>query len=1374
MACRVKLVQVACLPSSMCVTNSGIYLGTATGEIWCFDGPDLLRNHGMSDLRSAHLSSPAVPLQTFVISSTPLHCLTAPTTTACGSDESSAAAGKTQQGVDLVAAAFDGSVYGVRLPHVGATCPKHDEQSSFGLLWSQEPHRSSDSAETLSVTAALSVGRSGHMLLGSCSPSDGFLLWRPSGTVPRMREMFRQEGAGVQILLENHDAATVEFCDDRVGGGPCGRRIALGSPDPLIAVWTPVQPSLETRLQWLCLGDAEAAAKVYDAKEGLEEEMEALRAGLAVLIQENEASTPLEALDREEFCIDTETRQRIQQDARSQMEGLRTHLELQKLACRVLRDRFTEKLWKSMDRPGRALTALDDSERAMVRDFPLRQPPAAQEVLEKKVVFLRWVSRRYRPCALRAWLMRIQYHPSNPGTTSWQTLLPAPTATVPAVFGRMERMEKDWLSKVNAVDLSLMKMKVEDEVVTTPWMDSMAEEYIVHAWAGNRPATEENGAAFDEVQRLRELLYAPTEILSMSRRRIQCCLLNKLATAVSSNTPNITAVQPCNPHSFAQVIPFSEHAHLCCRTRGPTGGGISHPPASHSLSRWPKRESLWLARKNRFLCDTPHYPSWRQCQPRLLVGLWVDARITPRHTQASKTTQFAALTTIPSSRQQKKRDGFLPVLHSVSDYREASSAEMRAAARVAVDICIRRAFNHVFDGVLSEKKRTVEQINQRVKKARTIASELKRDAGVTAYSCPSCEDPESLLKVTEQDVLAEMGELPEWFIAEDKEDEEGQSHLNDLGLDEASVRALQQMMGGQLKSKKDMSALEMTVEKEPWMETVKPEEMTDLQKKKFAEYEEKARQLADLQETYRKKLEGELHRLREEIKELRQKFASRFQELQLKQRQMEGDILKQELYCVSLLEWVNSNIDKADSLDDLLRQLYMCSKKLKQEGQELSHFAEQCQALEKQHQTVQQADKEVVTSIRSFLHHAQIPGEAMAAMMTLFKQRPKRGGQSSTVDLAAASGKSSELSPETLSAADVLADLEVLRHADELRAYQGIEGVDEACVRKVLQARHDKIQTEQRLAATAAALDHSRRYMAYVQQSHKRNTAKEAKLLQKISEQRKELETLEVNVKLLIELKQGQVEVTSPTPLITYDDACLVHRDVIDDCNNAILLNGKQKINTLEMVKEFRRKIVMLDWEKRVLDLEANDIEERTKDVHMLRVTKEMQKYLAAAAHQRAKRADLQAQEKSPSTSSAVPGGIAATAIEQARPQRGTFRDSQLDLLDKKIRDLKQEIKRITLENASLEQAAEELQSGVAYRQRIRQLREKSPVAYRRDSELAPTPSSSFAKYSSFEGNRYIDRLRRAARKHTDEIDELREELNRLRIRTVPLFGMGR
>lgn len=89
----------------------------------------------------------------------------------------------------------------------------------------------------------------------------------------------------------------------------------------------------------------------------------------------------------------------------------------------------------------------------------------------------------------------------------------------------------------------------------------------------------------------------------------------------------------------------------------------------------------------------------------------------------------------------------------------------------------------------------------------------------------------------------------------------------------------------------------------------------------------------------------------------------------------------------------------------------------------------------------------------------------------------------------------------------------------------------------------------------------------YSCQNHKRNTSKEAQLLQKISDQRKELETLEVNVKLLIELKQGQVEVTAPTPLITYEDACLVHRDVIDECNNAILFNGKQKINTLEMVK---------------------------------------------------------------------------------------------------------------------------------------------------------------------------------------------------------------
>lgn len=214
--CQVKLVQVACLPAAMCVVNSGVYLGTATGEIFCFDGFELLRTYAVSDLRSAQQTPPVPPLHAFVVSSISLHCLTAVTTTlACNSTASSAPAGKLQQGVQVVAAGVDGSVYGIRLPHVGtaaASSPRdHNEGPSFKLLWSREPHRSIDSPETLCITAMPLLGRSGEMLLASCSPTDGLLLWRPSGAVPRMREMFRQPNAAVQILLGNHNAASVEL-----------------------------------------------------------------------------------------------------------------------------------------------------------------------------------------------------------------------------------------------------------------------------------------------------------------------------------------------------------------------------------------------------------------------------------------------------------------------------------------------------------------------------------------------------------------------------------------------------------------------------------------------------------------------------------------------------------------------------------------------------------------------------------------------------------------------------------------------------------------------------------------------------------------------------------------------------------------------------------------------------------------------------------------------------------------------------------------------------------------------------------------------------------------------------------------------------------
>ncbi|ESS28097.1 hypothetical protein TGVEG_277930 [Toxoplasma gondii VEG] len=676
---------------------------------------------------------------------------------------------------------------------------------------------------------------------------------------------------------------------------------------------------------------------------------------------------------------------------------------------------------------------------------------------------------------------------------------------------------------------------------------------------------------------------------------------------------------------------------------------------------------------------------------------------------------------------------------------------------------LRDAFNQMFDAVAMDKKRTVEQINQRAKLASAIAAELKCAQKVDAYTSPACEDPEALLKVTEEDVLSELGFVPSW-LSSGENNEEGKEEDSNACIDEASARALQQMMDGQLNSKRDMNVLEIKLEKEAWMDEVKPEDMTETQKKKVAEFERQTTQLAALQEAYRKKQEGNLLRVKEEIRDLRQKFQDKFKRLQDQRRQVETEILKEELYSIRHCVWVNSSIDRANSLDDLLRELSDCSRQTKRTTEEVAKVRERCEQLETQHRNAQQTEKEIVASLKACLHHAQLPPETYNALMAIFRQKRKQSQNRRSTSMSSSSERRNDALQEDESCRGGA------RRSPDIPEDTAVpEGVDETFLRKVLQARQDKREAESRLSAISASLEKSRRYLSCMQQRQQQEASLEASFVERISEARRELEMMEMNVKLLIEIKQGRVEVSSPAPVNMYEDACIVHKEAIERCNEAILAIGKQKLDILEMIKEFRRKIVMVEWEKQVLDAEARELEEKTKDVHMLRVTKEIQKYLAAEADKKERRSQAgvgkEATPKVPAESTVTENsGKVSGQLHTNAEQEGVIRrNSQLDVLDKKIRELRQDIKKKTCENAALEKLASDLQQDVAYGQKIKQLREK-PLG------LLLRTSSLIAGNNKKTSLQYVRRLQHAARRHTDEIDELREELNRLRARTIPMF----
>jgi hypothetical protein len=100
------------------------------------------------------------------------------------------------------------------------------------------------------------------------------------------------------------------------------------------------------------------------------------------------------------------------------------------------------------------------------------------------------------------------------------------------------------------------------------------------------------------------------------------------------------------------------------------------------------------------------------------------------------------------------------------------------------------------------------------------------------------------------------------------------------------------------------------------------------------------------------------------------------------------------------------------------------------------------------------------------------------------------------------------------------------------------------------------------------------------------------------------------NVEMLVGFKQGQVEVPQAPIVTNYADAVLLHRSVVETLNDQVRYLGKLKVDALTEMKEYRKGIHALEWENKMHDFQAEDLIIRSRDIQLLRVTKEMQEFL--------------------------------------------------------------------------------------------------------------------------------------------------------------------
>lgn len=77
-----------------------------------------------------------------------------------------------------------------------------------------------------------------------------------------------------------------------------------------------------------------------------------------------------------------------------------------------------------------------------------------------------------------------------------------------------------------------------------------------------------------------------------------------------------------------------------------------------------------------------------------------------------------------------------------------------------------------------------------------------------------------------------------------------------------------------------------------------------------------------------------------------------------------------------------------------------------------------------------------------------------------------------------------------------------------------------------------------------------------------------------------------------------------------YKDAILISKDIVDYENKEIIRKGDMKIRLMNDISNFKVSLKKVSYQKKRLDLEIKDFEERAKDVQLYRVTKQTQEII--------------------------------------------------------------------------------------------------------------------------------------------------------------------
>ncbi|KAJ3374380.1 Cilia- and flagella-associated protein 43 [Allomyces arbusculus] len=506
---------------------------------------------------------------------------------------------------------------------------------------------------------------------------------------------------------------------------------------------------------------------------------------------------------------------------------------------------------------------------------------------------------------------------------------------------------------------------------------------------------------------------------------------------------------------------------------------------------------------------------------------------------------------------------------------------------------LKREYNLRFEQCLKQKADDLAKINERYDRMRSVIEELGQPAAASALApleLGEAEEPDRCLVVEDAEVTVPkfLSEEEEARLVEQRRaDEERRKNTADDGR----TRALMTMMGGTLE-KEERSTAQATVPRPEFMDAKPRVEWSDEEKKVVKEYEKRVATLREEQEKYRKSLETELRKLEASVDEIKLALEQRLHALLDDKFRTNHKIHMAAARILSLVRRLASARADAHEAATVAEQMARAKAQRAAAAESLPEIRAAVEGLRETYESLVRRDRELEKQVKREFAPAGPGAVAPAAagvgavvpldtILRLFRKRYRANDAPDAPVVVAPLPESDYVAGMTPAQWALLNDLRLkkVQMEAELRFTSGrLQHAQQMAEALVVQSEHQKAESE-RLSRRAAEL-------AAHQQAHSYDLVE------------------------LWSLKQGQVEVT-PAPVVTdYSSAVLLHRASVEQLNSVIAALGKQKLDALREMKNYRRGILALDWELKVLAFQAEDVTLKTRDIQLLRVTKTMQEYL--------------------------------------------------------------------------------------------------------------------------------------------------------------------